>query len=202
MKRILLGAVTLIASLTAVSSAQAGRTFGLLVGCHLLPCCGRCGCEFTVRQYNAFSPVCSGNITCDGIMPFGSCGVPGMMNYSGVCNGCPSGCMGGMCGSGGMCGPMGCNAGFPCCEGFPSGPMPMMSGPAMPQLPAPMPGAPSTMMPPGHSPMQPCYPGYNVQPVGYYPNYGYARPMPAYPMMNPYSMGQMPYYWNPMMGGR
>ena len=43
----------------------------------------------------------------------------------------------------------------------------------------------------------PYYPGYNVQPVGYYP------PLPTYAPMNSYwnPMGQVPYYWSPM-GGR
>ncbi len=75
MKRVLLGAVTLLASLTAVVPAQAGRTFGLFV-CHR--CCRRCcSCEFCVRPYNAFSPVCGGCITGDGMMPFAN-SMPGL----------------------------------------------------------------------------------------------------------------------------
>ena len=59
-------------------------------------------------------------------------------------------------------------------------------------------------MPQGQGAAQPYSPGYNVQPVGYNPNYGYgyAPPMPTYPMMNySYPMMQAPSYWYPM-GGR
>ena len=186
MKRILLGALTLIATFAAVTPAQAGRTFGLFVGCHLFRC-NSC-CEFCVRPYNAFSPVCSGSITCDGVMPFAS-GMPGL-NYSGYGSGC---CQGGMCGPAGFDG--GSYADMSQGAGYPA-----LAAPMQPQMPASTP----VLMPPGTGAARPNYAGYGVQPVGYYPNYGYGYPaaMPAYPMnYYGYPMQQMPYYWNPM-GGR
>jgi hypothetical protein len=201
MKRVLFGALAVFASLTAVTPAEAGRTFGLFPHCGF-GCCGCC-CEFRIRQYNAFTPVCSGCITCDGCMPFSGAGG---LNYFGIGSG-PGGyvdngfsCPGDNRGTGLDCGSP-ANVG-------PSKPMPPAAGAA-----APAPQAPAStpvLMPPGTSAI-PYYPGYPVQPVsyypGYYPNYGYGYgygyaptyPVPAMNSWNP--MGQVPYYWNPM-GGR
>ena len=180
MKRLLLGAFIALAALTSAVPAQAGRTFGLFVGC------GRCcnSCDFRIRQYNAFTPVCSGSVTCDGCMPFSS-GMPGL-GYGGY--GCPAPSFGPAC----------CDAGYPV-ESFPGAPQQVITAPMAPQAPVNTP----VLMPPGQISAYPNYPGYNVQPVNYYPNYGYAPAMPAYPpMMNYWNpMGQVPYYWN-SMGGR
>ena len=165
MKRILLGALVAFASLTAVRSAQAGRTFGLFV------CCGKCGrgcsCDFRIRQYNAFTPVCCGTITAMPGMGYGD-----GMGYFGLGGGgyCP----------GGVGAPTGVEGGNP--TGTPQ------------KLPAPQPGN-AAPLPPGQTFGQYYAPVYNVQPVGFYPNYGYG------PMNYWDPMGQVPYYWNPM-GGR
>ena len=216
MKRILLGTLIALSSLTTAVPVEAGRTFGLFVGL------GRCHnhCDFCIRQYNAFTPVCSGSLTCDGCVPFANC-MPGF-GYSscgpGMCG--PGMCGPGMCGPGmcgpGMCGPGMCGPGMcgpsmyapgGCDSGYAGGMIPSMPqqpiqvAPVQPQMPSSGP----VLMAPGHTNANPyANSGYNVQPVGYYPNYGYAPPMPAYPpmMMNNWNpMGQVPYYWYPM-GGR
>jgi hypothetical protein len=156
-------ALTVVA-LTAAPSF-AGRTFGLFVGCG--HCCG--GCNFCVRPYNAFSPVCSGSICCDGCLPFGGGGNLGL-NYSGF----PAGCQAmGECTDGV---PMDATAQFP------------FSGqaPAMAQAPTPVPtamqggaGYPTWNAAMPYNPMQPA--GYQLPYPGY--NYGYA------PM-------NVPAYWN------
>lgn len=117
MKKLLTAALLAVASTTFMAlPANAGCCFGLFY--RHCGCCG-CGATFCVRQYNAFSPVCSGTVFCDGCCPFGSggggyggygpgfmggCGpcaggmCPGVMNYSGVLS-CPQGgaCADGSC---------------------------------------------------------------------------------------------------------
>jgi hypothetical protein len=62
--------------------------------CH--KCCNKCSTTICCHPYNAFSPVCWGNMTCCGCCPaqFGCC--PGPMN-GGYCGG--GACEGGACGS-------------------------------------------------------------------------------------------------------
>lgn len=111
MKKLFTAALLALASSSFLATPSfAGCCFGLFY--KHCGCCG-CGANFCVRQYNAFSPVCSGTVFCDGCCPFGSggygpgfaggCGpcaggmCPGVMNYSGVL-GCPSGgCADGAC---------------------------------------------------------------------------------------------------------
>ncbi len=89
------------------TSSFAGCTFGLCY--NHCGCCG-CGAKFCVRQYNAFSPVCSGTVFCDGCCPFGAGIGPG---YGGAGGPCAGGmCPGGGCGvpfSGVMSCPPGCD---------------------------------------------------------------------------------------------
>jgi hypothetical protein len=164
MKRVLLGAVTLLAALTAAGPAHACHTFGLFI-CH--KCCGHhrcCACECP-RPYNAFSPACGAGMT-DGCMPFAS-NMPGLEYGQASSDG-----------------------------SRPTSPATNPSGPAGSGSPAPSAPMSPKPLPPGHG-AAPYYPGYTMQPVGYYPA------MPAYgPMMDYWNpMGQLPYYWNPM-GGR
>jgi hypothetical protein len=130
MKNLLPSAVLALAvSGFVTASSFAGCTFGL---CYSKGCCG-CGAKFCVRQYNAFSPVCSGTVFCDGCCPFGSgCGPGG---YGGGYGGPGGPCAGGMC-PGGSCGvpfsgvmscPPGCDGclgSLPSTEGVPSESMP------------------------------------------------------------------------------
>jgi len=209
MKRVLFGALALFASLTAVTPANAGHTFGLFPHCGF-GCCGCC-CEFRIRQYNAFTPVCCGSITCDGCMPFSG------LNYLGMGSG-----PGGYIDNGFSCPGDNRGTGLDCgtpAEVGPTRVMPSAPAASGPSTGAPLPQAPVStpvLMPPGTGAAYPQYPGYPVQPVsyypGYYPNYGYgygfgygyAPAVPTYPtpVMNSWNpSGQVPYYWNPM-GGR
>lgn len=120
MKKIFSTALLALAVSGFAASESFAGTFGLFYRC--CGCCG-CGAKFCVRQYNAFSPVCSGTVYCDGCFPFGSgcgygaygaggCGYggggyggcaggmcPGMVNFSGMMGQCAPGCMGGCLGS-------------------------------------------------------------------------------------------------------
>src|SRR5688572_5208668 len=65
MKRLIVSAALMAAALgPATDSAHAGGPYG-----HSK--CGPCGASFCVRQYNAFSPVASGHLYLDGVLPFG-----------------------------------------------------------------------------------------------------------------------------------
>jgi hypothetical protein len=101
MKKLLPSAILALV-VSGVMTSQSfgwGCCFGLIPHRGCSGCCG-CGATFCVRQYNAFSPVCSGTVFCDGCCPFGACGgygggmgpVGGMMPYSGVLGCGPGGC--------------------------------------------------------------------------------------------------------------
>ncbi len=177
--------------------------------------------QITCRPYNAFTPICWGNLVCDGACP-SPCGVasgqmPLMMGAP------PWACPGSECCPGyGGCGPEGAMASDmammpPPMHGMPThgapihgpmygAPMPGPYGPPMPapgSAPAPSPfiGPPPMPLPPG--PGMTMYPyggvaqaNYYPMPQPYYPNYA----MPTY---NPYMGWPMaqpaPYYW---YGGR
>ena len=143
--------------------------------------------QITCRPYNAFTPICWGNLVCDGCNP-SPCGVAGGMLplTMGVppwaCNACAQGpCMGGYCGSDG--------------GGYASD-MPIQTGPSMPM---PAPGAQPNFNPPMPMPTGPnTTMRYPSMPVGvsqanFYQNY---YPMPA-PQYNPYYA--MPQGYNPYM---
>ena len=186
-----LGLLSLAVLLTSVSDA--GAWFGHCGSCyhHRHHCFET---HITCRPYNAFTPICWGNLTCDGCCP----------NPCGVASGC---CMPPSCGSGS------CGAGFAggympgqfC--GYPGGMLPSYAGApiAYPGVPMPqtMPTqAPNYNLPPpvnqttqyGNPAMY-----YGVQPASYYPGYYYGYPTayyPSYPAM-PYGYGyvnsQRPY---------
>ena len=169
----------------------------------------------TCRPYNAFTPICWGNLVCDGCNP----------NPCSVANGCLPMMMGappwaccppqgyGMPPMGGMAmmppGAYGPGAGYATDMGTGGQPMPMPAGQPMPQQftpPTPMPIGPTpntTMtypypypaLPPGVAQAN-YHPGYYpIYPQPAYPNYNmptYYNPNPGYPNMQP-----MPYYWYP-----
>ncbi len=180
MKKMLTAAI-LALSLTGLSapSASAGA-FGLFPH----GCCCNCGCSVCIRQYNAFSPVCSGCLFCDGCFPFGTPGFGG-------CG--PGGCGGygpvglNYMGSVGGCGPGGCAANY--------GELP--AGPDMSGVPptATVESAPPQAMPVGPTSAaqfgggQPAMYPAAYRPA-FYPGYGFA-PQTAGPVQ-----GSVPVYWN------
>jgi hypothetical protein len=142
--------------------------------------------QITCRPYNAFTPICWGNLVCDGCCP-PPCGVA-----SGCCPmpmGVPPWA---------SCGPqMGMGGGYapppdfsrasdmPYAPGMQ--PMPdIRSTPFTPPMPMPLPSGPNISM----------YPYQGVSQANYNP---YTPPMPNYymPVYNPYQGWQqpMPYYW-------
>lgn len=206
MKKILYSTLFAIAgfALSAVP-ASAGCTFGLFP--HSCGCCG-CGAKFCVRQYNAFSPVCSGTVFCNGCCPFGA-GYPGCMpGAGGPCAGgmCPGGGCGvpfsGMmccpppgCGScgGGMCANGGCAPGG-CADGSCLGSLPPASAATSPATnpsagPAPLPGS----MPSSPTSQAPSYRG--IENASYRPAAAPVTPSAAPVRMQPRMMAA-PSYWN------
>jgi hypothetical protein len=132
--------------------------------------------QITCRPYNAFTPICWGNLVCDGCCPSfgGGCQMPTMMGAPYACG--MGSCYGGACGG----------AAAP-------GAMPPVNNQFTP--PMPMPTGPNTtmFMPPGVAQA-------NYYPQAYYPNYytpNYYMPMQYTPYMGGYPMPQqpMPYYW-------
>ncbi|MCI0684838.1 MAG: hypothetical protein L0Y71_22300 [Gemmataceae bacterium] len=127
------------------------------------------------RPYNAFTPVCSGSLVCDGCCPF-SC--PGLPNGA-SCSPHLGNPMLGLCYDPAALQAM-----------QPRMPHPAMTMPAAQQFQAPMPAGQQTQMPMSY-PVQPA--GYQ----GYYPQAHYPMYYPyagAYAgQMNPYQ--QAPAYW-------
>jgi hypothetical protein len=149
-------------------------------------CCGtKCCTTICLRQYNAFTPICTGKLSCDGCCPINlACGQLG--SGPAIFNAGP-GCVGGACYAG---------------SAYNLGQLPpaaLMSQP----LPAPTAGgvAPTYTIPPNNPLPAPAVPmgttsqmapqmmpfAAPVQPVGYRPMY--------YPVQ-----GTAPWYWN--NGGR
>lgn len=144
-------------------------------------CCksSKCCASITIRQYNAFTPICCGNMSCNGCCPISPCG-PAM---------CGPGLLG--------CGPGGCAAGPTMyssgCESCCLGQLPA-AGTALQSYQASMP-APMNARPMPTSGVWPqAMPHGMIQSASYQPMYypGYA-PMPASPMNAP---GMIPWYWN------
>jgi hypothetical protein len=146
----------------------------------LFDCCKGSCCSTTIclRQYNAFTPVCSGTLNCDGCCPLNlSCGYPG----SGPAVMAP-GCANGACYS-----PYGASVyaggGYPMGQLPPAAMLsqPPMQGPVMGGMPV-APTAPVQVQPGQTSAAPQLLPfAGQVQPVGYRPMYYY---------------GAAPYYWN------
>ena len=147
--------------------------------------------HITCRPYNAFTPICWGNLVCDGCNP-SPCGVasgclPMTMGvppwaYSA---GCGMPCMGG------ACGPDFSHASdMPTMGNPPTQLMPgIRSAPYMPPAPMPLPAGPNTTL---------MYPQSAVSQANYFPTPGPQYPsyyIPTY--YNPYQgwSQPMPYYW-------
>jgi hypothetical protein len=170
-----LGLVSLACLGLAVAEADA--FFHHRRGCGLR--CHAFTTHITCRPYNAFTPICWGNLTCDGCCP----------NPCGVASGCGIPGMGGMgCGMGYGMGNWGgwspwdsYASGYPSCEG---GNCP---GTITTPAPSATPGQPNfTPPPPAINQTMYGYPRgygyYGVQPVGYYSGY--------YPGYYPYQYPQ------------
>ena len=122
--------------------------------------------QITCRPYNAFTPICWGNLTCDGCCPSFGCGgnqMPMMM-------GAPYACAAPMYGNGCVAGNMPNSAPMPPVNNF--------------TPPMPMPVTPGTTM----------YPYQGVSQANFYPPQAYYPSMPTY--YNPYAgYYPAPYYW-------
>lgn len=184
-KILALGLFSLCATMFMAQSAQA---WGL---CH--DWCHRYVTKITCRPYNAFTPICWGNLVCDGCVP-NPCGVAGgfmPLNFGvppWACNACTQGaCVGGFCGDSGFASDMPINV----TPGAPAPGTPTFQGP-QPNFnpPMPMPTGPNTTMYP-MMPMPVSQANYYPMPMPHY-NPGYAIPMGYNPYMQP-----MPYYWYP-----
>lgn len=163
----------------------------VVLGSHVLPaqacifrclwrkrCMHQCTMNFSCTPYNAFTPVCFGNMCCTGCAPF--CAPP-----CGLYSGCCSPDMSQFC-----CPPSCCPQ--PCCDGFAcagpaNGPYVAPPPPMVPQAPPMAPVAP-TFTPPAPTPLnqtmamyQQGLP-YGLMQAGYVPNYGYPGYMGYYPV--------------------
>jgi hypothetical protein len=168
-----------------VITAESQAFFGLFhcgLGCH-----NRCVTHITCRPYNAFTPICWGNLVCDGccpnpcsvagggccmpmgfgMPPYGGCGLPTAMAYG----------PGQSYASTSMVPPM---------PQGPPAPVQQMPDPRMAPFtpPAPMPVGPTAAMYPQYSPYGVSQAMYNpyYAPM-YYPNYytpNYYQPAPYY----------------------
>ncbi len=220
MKRNILAVGLLSLCCLGLAAGESHAFFGLFNPCNpysIWNCHNRYTTQITCRPYNAFTPICWGNLVCDGCCP-NPCGVAGgclpmtMGTPPFPCNGCGCGPMmgGGCCPmpfTGGGCGSEGCCASdmgpMMAMPPVTSRPMPYPQPQQMPpnnpnpgfQGPMPMPVGPNTTM------MYPQNPG--VAQAAYQQPY-YPMPYPNYSMptyYNPYAGWQqpMPYYW---YGGR
>jgi hypothetical protein len=141
--------------------------------------------QITCRPYNAFTPICWGNLVCDGCCPSfgggGGCQMPMMMGAPFACG----------YGGYGACGANGCGgapAATPPVTNF-TPPMPMPAGTTFypPSMQMPMPTAPNAYYP------SPDVSQANYYPQGYYPQ-AYYPAMPTY--YSPYAgYYPAPNYW-------
>ncbi|MFO0964469.1 MAG: hypothetical protein U0793_02615 [Gemmataceae bacterium] len=166
-KLLALGALSVAVIALCVSDASA-FWFHRCLGCR--GCCNRYQSVIVCRPYNAFTPICYGNITCDGCCPSPCCApaaLPSLQPW--------------------------CGAGYSPC-GDPCGAPVMGPAPVFPMPTAPPPvAAPAVTManqPGVYTASYQPYPYYPTYYQGYYPypmGYGY---MPV----NPVPMGYMPAY--------
>lgn len=203
MKKLLTVAV-LSLGLLAMSGSRASAVF------FFHRCCNSC---FTLhcKQYNAFTPTCSGTVCCDGCCPF---------NFGNACAPASPPCLP-------DCGP-GCADGSCTVHLPPGGPAPAQTPPAAGSgagaagagggsgsgdfkapNPSPLPGGTpmSHAYPYGYAPVNRVgyYPGYApayAPQGGYGPGYGYGYPQANMPAPYPYGYGPMmnygaaaPAYW-------
>ena len=223
MKRKILAASLLAFCCLGLTAGESSAFFGLFDCSNpysIWNCRHRYVTQITCRPYNAFTPICWGNLVCDGCCPNPCACASGCLPMTmGAppfpCNGCcpmPGGC--GMS-YGGGCGPEGC-----CASDM--GPMMAQQMPMQNQYPQQQPpvnNRPPAWQPPNPNPMpMPVGPMGPMGPMGpnttmmYPQNFGvaqaayqqpyYPMPYPNYyqPTYNPYSwQPQMPSYW---YGGR
>ena len=189
MKKLIPFAVLALAVCGFTAPTASAKTFGLFT-CGR--CCGKCcgGCKscttICVRQYNAFTPVCCGNICMTGCcMPFGG-PMGGGQDYGQGCG--PMGCGPMGCGptSSDSCGGDNCGLG----ELPPVGTLPPNSqtpGTGPTPLPSPLPSAPSAQAMPRQMPNGPVQTTAYSMPYYYQPqyNYGNVPPMPVPAMTAP-----------------
>jgi hypothetical protein len=199
-KILALGLVSLCWLGLAAGESQA--FFGLFNCWH----CNKYTTQITCRPYNAFTPICWGNLVCDGCCP----------NPCGVANGClpmtmgvpPWACGQGCCPSyGGGCSP---SFGGGCCASdmpvMNTVPAPAPSGGAAPPYtgPNPMPVGPNMTMGYPYAPMMryPYPPAMPSMPMAPNATVGYPPMLPPapnttmmYPQMNP-NISQAGYYPN------
>jgi hypothetical protein len=165
MKKILPAALlALVATSLSATSSFAG-TFGLIPhGC----CWGCCNsCSVCVRPYNAFSPVVSGNLCCDGVIPFNA-------------NGYGAGC----CAGGAGCGAAGCDG---CYGNLPT------AGPV--EYPQPVPSsAPPAATTTGYAVPAANVHTSGYRP-NFYPGYGYSYGAAPQALAQP-APANVPSYWN------
>ena len=165
--------------LTAFSLAGAALTAApASAGWLLRHFCGGHRCETVIvcRPYNAFTPVCSGSMVCDGCCPFP---FPGMHN---------GGCHGPGCGGNPLLGLGHDPVGLQAMQQPMLMPHPAVAMPPQ-QFQVPMPAPQQTQMPMTY----PIHPAAYQQ--GYYPMYypAYQHPAHQQQMVNPYQ--QAPAYW-------
>ena len=153
--------------------------------------CKRCyTTQINCRPYNAFTPICSGNLTCDGVCPNPCAMAAGCCNFPNYGYGMPAPVFGGFCGDG-ACAMLpsfgGGGAQLPMTFAPTQVPMQMPANYAPVPAPVPTPGGVTQFGAPQYG--APAHYGYNVQPTGYQPNYyGY----------NPYQFAsQNPYGYAP-----
>jgi hypothetical protein len=165
-------------SLAALAWASAPASAGWpCFGCG--GCCNKCCNTVCIRQYNAFTPICCGSLSCNGACPmtFGGCGIaysPYSTEGAAMPNSFTTTYLNGE----------GCYSGELPAPGMLSSPSPMMSASSNFQapLPAGAAGQPMSWNPyMMQSPM--------MQAAAYQAMYGPQM------MANPYA-GGMPYYWN------
>jgi hypothetical protein len=163
MKKLLaLGFLSLAALAWATAPASAWWPCG--------KCCSKCCTTICVRQYNAFTPICCGNLCCTGCCPmtFGGCGMGGAAY-----------------GDGGTC-MMNAGTATDICGGQLPAPG-MMMNPGYQALPAGQ--AMGYANPMQYNPY--LYASPIMQPNTYQAMYGPQAMMPSAP--NPFGV---PYYWN------
>jgi hypothetical protein len=185
-KILALAVLSMVAWLLSASNASA-----------FLPCFHRNYSVIVCRPYNAFTPMCYGNVVCDGCCPSPYCG-------AGSCQPPIQRCLPPMCGDGGCmpgansfaaAGPMMMPMPVPLPFAQPA-PQPMPNGPNFtppPPTPTPNPGPELNQTTMRWNPQA----MYGVQPAGYYPSYYPAYPVNYYPVNNYPTAPSMPapYYW-------
>jgi hypothetical protein len=188
-KLLLLPLLSLAGLAAAAAPAQAWHLFGHGHGIH------RHSTVIVCRPYNAFTPVCYGNMVCDGCCPFPGIGHGGHGYGGDVC-------------ADGVCGPFHGNGIHP--NGFYGGEVAGPIGVPHPSqyigAPMPLPGQQPIILPPGAQvfPPQPLpantqtfapRPGYQVAPTNHRAQYPLFYPIPTNVGGQQVPAQQAPAYW-------